>query len=65
MLPSQSTIASDSLTGWHERLSADRPIYGCPECKESSLQFFLKRADMPGRDEFFYCCACGLTWEVK
>jgi hypothetical protein len=49
---------------WLCRLAPDRPSYECPKCKEPSMQFFCQRLDMPGREDFFYCCACGSTYEI-
>jgi hypothetical protein len=49
---------------WHNQLDSDRPIYDCPNCKESGMQFFAQRLDMPGREDFFYCRACGSSWEM-
>lgn len=56
--------AASARNDWHRELSADRPVYGCPECKEMAMQFFQRLADHPGREEFFRCCACGLCWEL-
>jgi hypothetical protein len=28
------------------------------------MQFFAERLDMPGRENFFYCHACGSNWEM-
>jgi DNA-directed RNA polymerase subunit M/transcription elongation factor TFIIS len=49
---------------WLCQLSSDRPAYDCPHCKESGMQFFAERLDMPGRENFFYCHACGSNWEM-
>jgi DNA-directed RNA polymerase subunit M/transcription elongation factor TFIIS len=49
---------------WRHRLTPERPVYECPRCKEAAMQFFVERADKPGREDFYYCCACGSTWEV-
>ena len=49
---------------WLCQLSSDRPTYACPNCKESGMQFFAERRDMPGREDFFYCHACGSNWEM-
>ncbi|MEX0678759.1 MAG: hypothetical protein WD063_16900 [Pirellulales bacterium] len=57
-------ISDTPPNAWLCRLAPDRPIYECPNCKDSSMQFFSQRLDMPGREEFFYCCACGSTWEM-
>jgi hypothetical protein len=32
--------------------------------KEAAMQFFSERKDMPGREDFYYCSACGSTWEM-
>ena len=52
------------LDDWLGRLVSGRPVYDCPKCDESAMQFFAQRLDLPGRDDFFYCCACGSIWEV-
>ena len=57
-------LAEKPLNDWLCRLASDRPVYDCPTCKESAMQFFAQRLDLPGREDFFYCCACGSTWEV-
>ena len=57
-------IIDRPLSDWPCRLACDRPNYKCPECKKSGMQYFIQRLDMPGREDFFYCCACGSTWEI-
>jgi hypothetical protein len=54
----------DRAKDWKHRLSPDRPVYECPKCKEAAMQFFAERPDKPGREDFYYCCACGSTVEV-
>jgi DNA-directed RNA polymerase subunit M/transcription elongation factor TFIIS len=54
----------EPVKDWQKRLTPDRPVYECPECKEAAMQFFSDRKDMPGREDFYYCCACGSTWEM-
>ena len=60
----RATLVGDSPIDWLGQLSSDRPIYDCPMCKESGMQFFSERRDMPGREDFFYCHACGSNWEL-
>jgi hypothetical protein len=57
-------IADRPLSDWRCRLACDRPIYDCPECHNSGMQYFVRRLDMPGREDFFYCCACGTMREI-
>jgi DNA-directed RNA polymerase subunit M/transcription elongation factor TFIIS len=54
----------ESIDHWQRRLSPDRPVYDCPKCKKPAMQFFAKRPDKPGHEDFYYCCACGSTWEM-
>ena len=49
---------------WQSRLRGDRPIYGCPKCRQSAMQFHATHDDHPGRTDFFYCSACGTCWEI-
>jgi hypothetical protein len=49
---------------WQKRLTPDRPVYECPKCKQPAMQFFSERADKPDWEGFYYCCACGSTWEM-
>jgi DNA-directed RNA polymerase subunit M/transcription elongation factor TFIIS len=60
----RAAVVGKPPNDWHCQLSSDRPIYDCPKCKESGMQFFAQRLDMPGREDFFYCRACGSTWEM-
>jgi DNA-directed RNA polymerase subunit M/transcription elongation factor TFIIS len=60
----RAVLADTPLNDWLCRLTPGRPSYECPNCKESAMQFFSERLDMPGRAEFFYCAACGSTWEM-
>jgi DNA-directed RNA polymerase subunit M/transcription elongation factor TFIIS len=60
----RAATTDESLNGHACELVPDRPIYDCPKCKELGMQFFAQRLDMPGREDFFYCCACGSTWKA-
>lgn len=49
---------------WLPRISEDRPVYGCPTCSESAMQFYAAHPLHPDRTEFFHCHACGNSWEM-
>jgi DNA-directed RNA polymerase subunit M/transcription elongation factor TFIIS len=45
-------------------ISNDRPVYACPKCLESAMQFYTASALYPDRTEFFHCHSCGTHWEI-
>lgn len=56
--------ATPSPDDWLSRLSQDRPTYNCPTCLQEAMQFHHHLDSQPGREDFYYCCACGLFWEL-
>jgi hypothetical protein len=65
VMPLALTERTDKLLNdWLCRLATDRPVYDCPKCEQPAMQFFAQRLDLPGRQDFFYCCVCGSTWEI-
>ena len=60
----RTATTDKSLNEFACALAPDRPSYDCPKCEESAMQYFCQRLDLPGREDFFYCCACGSTWEI-
>jgi len=55
-----ASVAND----WFCDLSSDRPTYGCPTCKQQTMQFYAQIPGEPEREDAFRCCACGSTWEL-
>jgi len=49
---------------WQSRISGDRPLYGCPQCREAAMQFYAVDPRVPERTDSFRCHACGTCWEV-
>lgn len=49
---------------WRNRLQLDRPIYDCPECKKLAMQYYMRSEEFPGRENFYYCYACGSLFEI-
>ena len=54
----------DAADEWLPRVSKDRPVYGCPKCSESAMQFYAEHPLFPHRSEFFHCHGCGTCWEM-
>jgi hypothetical protein len=53
-----------STDGWRVCISNDRPVYRCPNCDESAVQFYRSHDLHPGLKDFFRCHACGSCWEM-
>lgn len=45
-------------------ISKDRPVYCCPKCSESAMQFYATLERQSDRTDFFHCHACGTFWEI-
>jgi hypothetical protein len=58
----QKCAAADK--DWQWRLSRDRPVYGCPKCGRSAMQFYALFPGDPPRREVFRCHACETCWDV-
>lgn len=59
-----SAKSRTDVSDWRSRISKGRPVYSCPKCWESAMQFFTEHASHPDRSEFFHCHACGTYWEM-
>jgi hypothetical protein len=60
----EPAILKADATDWRSMLLPDRPTYVCPNCRETSMQFFVELPDDCGRREVFRCLACGTTCEL-
>jgi hypothetical protein len=49
---------------YQSRISRDRPVYGCPQCREAAMQFYAADPRVSERTDCFRCHACGTCWEV-
>jgi hypothetical protein len=58
-----ATLKADT-NDWRAMLLPDRPTYVCPNCAQTSMQFFVELPDDRGRHEVFRCLACGMTCEL-
>jgi hypothetical protein len=63
-LPIAPATQAPSSEDWRSRLHADRPVYGCPKCGQTAMQFFARLSGPPEREDVFYCCSCGSTWDM-
>jgi DNA-directed RNA polymerase subunit M/transcription elongation factor TFIIS len=53
-----------TLNEWQSRISNDRPVYACPDCSETAMQFYATRALLFDRTDFFHCHACRNSWDI-
>jgi len=53
-----------TLNEWQSRISNDRPVYACPDCSETAMQFYATDALHADRADSFHCHACGTSWEM-
>jgi DNA-directed RNA polymerase subunit M/transcription elongation factor TFIIS len=53
-----------SADAWQSRISNDRPVYDCPKCSESAMQFYGRHQSHFDQTDFFRCHACGTNWEM-
>ena len=53
-----------TLEEWQSQISNDRPVYACPDCSETAMQFYATDALHPDRADSFHCHACGTSWEM-
>jgi len=65
-LTRERAVSNDdgTLDEWQSRISNDRPVYACPNCSETAMQFYATRALLFDRADFFPCHACGSSWEI-
>ena len=59
-----SKINVEQREDWQMHIHSDRPVYECPNCKQSAMQYYVQSAEFPGRQDFYYCYACGSFWDI-
>jgi hypothetical protein len=64
VLPGNATRSIRSEDLWQFSISEDRPVYKCPNCTESAVQFYRSHDLHPELHDFFRCHACGSCWEM-
>jgi hypothetical protein len=64
VFPRNATRSIRSAGLWQFSISRDRPVYNCPNCAESALQFYRSHYLHPELKDFFRCHACGSCWEM-
>jgi DNA-directed RNA polymerase subunit M/transcription elongation factor TFIIS len=64
VLPGDATRIIRSANVWQFSISKDRPVYKCPNCTDSAVQFYRSHDLHPELRDFFRCHACGSCWEM-
>jgi hypothetical protein len=66
--PSNALAGSDeciTIELWRASLDHSRPIYHCPQCSRSAMQFYRLHSLHPDRKALFLCHACDGMWEIR